>query len=78
MDDTITVAEKAQAGDIFILTREEMGLLAPWLHETLAAQERADGAVNSDRCQLFTRLLRLSHRLYGTPAPSHDTCICHG
>ncbi|MGY3199743.1 hypothetical protein [Streptomyces sp. TE5632] len=70
------IEEKAQAGDTFPLTREAMELLAPWLHETLTAQDRHDD--NADRCQLLTEILRLSHDLYGTPAPSRDTCICRG
>jgi hypothetical protein len=53
-----------------------MALLLPWLRETLTAQERKDE--NSDPCQLTTRILRLSNRLYGTEPGDRGTCICRG
>lgn len=72
MDNTTT--EQGPAGAL--LSREEMEVVAPLLHATLTAQARDDA--NSDRCQILTRVLRLSHNLYGTPAPSRETCICFG
>ncbi|MFJ7489707.1 hypothetical protein ACIQZB_00350 [Streptomyces sp. NPDC097727] len=67
---------KIENGDLFLLTREEMALLLPWLRETLTNQERQDE--NSDLCQLFSRVMRLSSRLYGTEPFNRDTCICFG
>ncbi|WP_433856687.1 hypothetical protein [Streptomyces kronopolitis] len=74
MDSETTRA--VQAGDLFVLTGEEMKLLLPWLRETLTGQEKKDE--NADLCQLTSRILRLSSRLYGTPSESAETCICHG
>ncbi|WP_434593314.1 hypothetical protein [Streptomyces sp. A5-4] len=65
-----------QAGDVFLLTREEMRLLLPWIHTTLQGQPKEEH--NSDLCQLFTRILRLSNRLYGTERGNKETCICYG
>ncbi|MBA0053457.1 hypothetical protein E0L36_22035 [Streptomyces sp. AJS327] len=74
MDNETTKA--VQEGDLFLLTGEEMRLLLPWLRDTLTAQEKRDE--NSDLCQLTSRILRLSSRLYGTASESRETCICRG
>ncbi|WP_432001601.1 hypothetical protein [Streptomyces sioyaensis] len=65
-----------QEGDLFVLTGEEMKLLLPWLRESLSGQEKKDE--NAELCQLTSRILRLSNRLYGTPSESRETCICQG
>ncbi|MEU2264977.1 hypothetical protein ABZ568_00685 [Streptomyces olindensis] len=70
------IIQKIQEGDVFLLTREEMALLLPWLRNTLTTQERKDE--NADLCQLFSRIMRLSNRLYGTESFNRDTCICNG
>lgn len=76
MDTTTNATDMDHAGDLLSLSREEMEVLVSLLHATLTAQSKDDA--NSDRCQIFTRVLRLSHDLYGTPAPSRETCICFG
>lgn len=70
------IINKINSGDLFLLTREEMTLLLPWLRDTLTAQDRKDE--NSELCQLFSRIMRLSNRLYGTEPFNRDTCICRG
>ncbi|MEU1853910.1 hypothetical protein ABZ499_32805 [Streptomyces sp. NPDC019990] len=76
MEHITTTTENAEARDGIFLTREDLALLAPWLHDTLTPLDREDE--NSDLCQALTHLLTLSHRHYGTPAPSRSTCICRG
>lgn len=70
------IIQKINNGDLFVLTREEMALLLPWLRSTLTAQERQDE--NADLCQLFSKIMRLSNRLYGTKPSNRETCICNG
>ncbi|MET9321971.1 hypothetical protein ABZX75_17515 [Streptomyces sp. NPDC003038] len=72
----ITNAETGQAEEVIVLTRQDMETLSPWLHTTLTEQAKDDA--NSDPCQLLGALLIRSHRLYGTPAPTPSTCMCHG
>lgn len=70
------IIQKINNGDLFVLTREEMALVLPWLRDTLTSQERKEE--NADLCQLFSQVLRLSNRLYGTEPFNRETCICHG
>ncbi|WP_019061725.1 hypothetical protein [Streptomyces prunicolor] len=70
------ITQKINNGDLFVLTREEMALILPWLRNTLATQERQDE--NADLCQLFSKIMRLSNRLYGTEPFNRETCICNG
>lgn len=70
------IIAKVQAGDLFLLTKEEMTLLLPFLKE--AAADRPKGPDNSDTCQLLSRIFRLGARLYGTPPSTPDHCICEG
>ncbi|MFE4796213.1 hypothetical protein ACFRFL_14115 [Streptomyces sp. NPDC056708] len=65
-----------QAGDRFVLTGNDIKLLAPWLQETLATQAKDDE--NSDLCQLLTELLRYGHTHHGTAPATQETCICYG
>lgn len=76
MERTTTAKDNAPTVDAILLTREDMELLAPWLTETLTAQDRQDA--NAEPCQVLAALLNLSHRLYGMPASSRATCICNG
>ncbi|MDQ0961998.1 MULTISPECIES: hypothetical protein [unclassified Streptomyces] len=70
------IIKKINSGDLFLLTREDMALLLPWLRDTLTAQERKDE--NSDLCQLFAKVMRTANGLYGTEPFNRDTCICRG
>ncbi|MEH0579074.1 MULTISPECIES: hypothetical protein [Streptomyces] len=70
------IIQKINNGDLFVLTREEMALILPWLRETLTTQERQED--NADLCQLFSKVMRLSNGLYGTEPFNRDTCICLG
>lgn len=70
------IVKKIQDGDIFILTREEMITILPWLRESLTAKEKRDE--NAEVCQLLGKIATLSSRLYGTERFTHDQCICNG
>lgn len=70
------IIQKINNGDLFVLTREEMALLLPWLRDTVTAQERKDE--NADLCQFFSRVMRLANQLYGTEPFNRETCICNG
>ncbi|MET8746858.1 hypothetical protein [Streptomyces sp. NPDC004728] len=76
MEDIQVITKAIETGDLFVLTREEMNLLLPWLRNTLTTQEKQDE--NSDLCQLFSKVMRLSNRLYGTEPFNRNTCICNG
>ncbi|PWI05487.1 hypothetical protein DIZ27_38815 [Streptomyces sp. NWU339] len=64
------------SGDLFILRREEMATLLPWLRETLTSQERKDE--NSEICQVMARVMGTANQVYGTESFNRDTCICKG
>ncbi|MFE2425001.1 hypothetical protein [Streptomyces hokutonensis] len=70
------VIQRINNGDLFILTREDMALILPWLRETLTNQERKDE--NADLCQVFAKVLGLANRQYGTEPFNRQTCICNG
>lgn len=70
------IIKKINNGDLFVLTREEMALVLPWLRHTLTSQERKDE--NADLCQLFAKVMRLSNRLYDAEPFNRETCICNG
>ncbi|MFI2434675.1 hypothetical protein [Streptomyces sp. NPDC018693] len=76
MEHIIIATENAPARDGIFLAREDLELLAPWLHDALVPLAREDE--NSDVCQALANLLNLAHRHYGTPASSRSTCICYG
>ncbi|MFF4179684.1 hypothetical protein [Streptomyces sp. NPDC001750] len=77
MENTQGITNQTGTEDLTItFTREETALLLPWLRETLTNQEKREG--NGGLCQLFSRVMRLSNRQYGTEPFTPDHCICYG
>ncbi|MFI1703019.1 hypothetical protein [Streptomyces griseoruber] len=74
--ENVDIIQKINNGDLFVLTREEMALILPWLRTTLTTQERKDE--NAELCQLFSKVMRLSNQRYGTKPFNRETCICRG
>ncbi|MER7477390.1 hypothetical protein ABTX60_07005 [Streptomyces sp. NPDC126510] len=70
------IIKKINSGDLFILTREDMALLLPWLRDTLTTQDRKDE--NSDLCQVMAKIMRTANQVYGTEPFNRETCICKG
>lgn len=74
--DNPDIIKKINSGGLFILTREDMALLLPWLRDTLTTQDRKDE--NSELCQVMAKIMRTANQVYGTEPFNRETCICKG
>lgn len=65
------IVKKIKDGDIFILTREEMITILPWLRESLTAKQKRDE--NAEVCQLLGKIATLSSLACTAPSGSLTT-----